>query len=331
LLPLAEFTYNNAQSASIGMSPFFANYGYHPRATLRVRTTETGTHDNPGAETLVERLRRVHAELRSALEQVQKAYKRSYDRRTQPAPPFKPGDLVWLNRKNINTTRPSQKFDTKRLGPFRVVKAVGDSKAAFELELPSQWRIHPVFHVSLLDPYRPNSIEERRQATPRPLEILDGDLEYEVSEVLDSKIARGKLLYLVDWKGYSPEERTWEPAENVTHASEAVATYHSRYPNRPSTKDIPTLGPRRSSARKEGSTVTDGVATGRNRNHMGATWGTAPAQGARRGYMDHGEATWIMARPHGPGQGCREHGGDSWTRSQSQVGVGGTEAGPQGI
>ena len=264
LLPLAEFTYNNAQSTSTGMSPFFANYGYHPRATLRVRTTETGVHDNPGAETLVERFRRVHAELRSTLEQAQKAYKRNYDRKAQPAPPFKLGDLVWLNRKNITTTRPSQKFDTKRLGPFKIIRIVGDSKTAFELELPSQWRIHPVFHVSLLDPYRSNSIEGRRQVTPPPPEVVDGELEYEVSEVLDSKIVRGRLLYLVDWKGYSPEERTWEPAANITHSDEAVATYHSRYPNRPSAKDIPTPKPRRSSVRKEGGTVTGRVATGRN-------------------------------------------------------------------
>jgi len=107
LLPLAEFTYNNARSASTGMSPFFANYRYHHWATLRVRTMETNTHHNPGAETLVKRLWRVHAELRSALEQAQKAYKRSYNRKTQPAPPFKVGDLIWLNRRNINTTRPS--------------------------------------------------------------------------------------------------------------------------------------------------------------------------------------------------------------------------------
>ena len=54
-------------------------------------------------------------------------------------------------------------------------------------------------------------------------------------------------------------------------------------------------------------------------------------RGARQRRREHGEATWTMARPHGPGQGCREHGGDSWNQSQSQVGVGGTGAGPQGI
>jgi len=86
--------YNNAQSASTGMSPFFANYGYNPQATLWVRIMGTSIHDNSGAETLVERLRRAYAKLRSTLEQTQKAYKRSYDKKAQPAPPFKVGDLV---------------------------------------------------------------------------------------------------------------------------------------------------------------------------------------------------------------------------------------------
>jgi hypothetical protein len=80
----------------------------------------------------------VHAKLRFTLEQAQKAYKRSYDKKAQPALPFKVGDLVWLNRRNINTTRPSRKFDSKCLGPFKIVKIVGDSKVAFELKLPPQ-------------------------------------------------------------------------------------------------------------------------------------------------------------------------------------------------
>ena len=123
---------------------------------------------------------------------------------------------------------------------------------AFELELPSQWRIHPVFHASLLDLYQANEIEGRKQITPQPPEIVDGMPEYEVEAVLDSKIQRGKLRYLVDWKGYGPEERTWEPAEHLTHTEEVVRTYHQQHPQRPSATDIPAPKPHRSSARKGG-------------------------------------------------------------------------------
>ena len=34
LLPLGEFAYNNALAASTGVSPFFANKGYHPNVTV---------------------------------------------------------------------------------------------------------------------------------------------------------------------------------------------------------------------------------------------------------------------------------------------------------
>jgi len=66
LLPLAEFVYNNAKSASTGMSPFYANYGYHPRATLKILPDQR--HENPAAETYINHVRRVHEELRGTLE-----------------------------------------------------------------------------------------------------------------------------------------------------------------------------------------------------------------------------------------------------------------------
>jgi hypothetical protein len=69
------------------------------------------------------------------------------------------------------------------------------------LELPQQMRIHPVFHVSLLDPYRPNTIARRAQLPASPI-ILEDSLEWEVAAVLDSRIRYGKLEYLVDWMGY---------------------------------------------------------------------------------------------------------------------------------
>ena len=74
LLPLAEFTYNNAKNSSMQKSLFYTNYGYHPRASLRVHT-EPSPYENPATESLVERLESVHKELRVELEQAQEAYK----------------------------------------------------------------------------------------------------------------------------------------------------------------------------------------------------------------------------------------------------------------
>ena len=126
------------------------------------------------------------------------------------------------------------------------MEVVRESKLAFRLDLPPNLNIHPVFHIHLLDPYHANTIEGRRQPPPPP-EIVAGEEEYEVREILDSRIARWKLEYLVDWKGYAEEERSWESAENVAGAADLVAAFHQRYPQCPSPHDIPRNVPRRSS------------------------------------------------------------------------------------
>ena len=68
LLPLAEFTYNNAKNSSTQMSPFYTNYGYHPCRSLRVHT-ELSTYENPAAESLIKWLEAVHNELCVGLKQ----------------------------------------------------------------------------------------------------------------------------------------------------------------------------------------------------------------------------------------------------------------------
>ena len=68
-------------------------------------------------------------------------------------------------------------------------------------------KIHPVFHVSLLEPYKDSTIPGQLQAPPPPIEV-DGAEEFEVSEILDSRINCGKLEYLIHWQGSEVHERT---------------------------------------------------------------------------------------------------------------------------
>ena len=64
-----------------------------------------------------------------------------------------------------------------------------------------------------------NKIRGRKQPAPPPPELANGESEYEVQGILDLRIQRRKLQYLVQRKGYGPEERTWEPAENPRRLS----------------------------------------------------------------------------------------------------------------
>jgi hypothetical protein len=97
--------------------------------------------------------------------------------------------------------------------------------------------VHPVFHVSMLEPSTPNSVPNRIQPPPPPV-IIDEEPEYEISEILDSKLDKRracKLLYLVRWSSYegTDEETLWIPANELGHASEIVSKFHLRYPSKP--------------------------------------------------------------------------------------------------
>ena len=100
-------------------------------------------------------------------------------------------------------------------------------------------------HVSLLEPYVPTLIPHRDIPPPPPIELSEGP-EYQVEAILDSKIMRNRLFYLVDWLGYTPNDRTWEPTENVTNTPELVQESHHHYPEKPSPSScIATRGTRR--------------------------------------------------------------------------------------
>ena len=115
------------------------------------------------------------------------------------------------------------------MGPFPIIGQVGSS--SYRLGLPSSIRIHPVFHVSLLEPYVANTFPRRVVAGPPPIEV-DGVLEFEVQAVVDSRIWRHKLQYLVDWVGYDASDRTWEPADALAN-TDAIANFHKNFPSRP--------------------------------------------------------------------------------------------------
>ncbi|MBW0483241.1 hypothetical protein O181_022956 [Austropuccinia psidii MF-1] len=87
--------------------------------------------------------------------------------------------MVWLSSKNIKSTRPTKKLSGRGLGPFPILKKV--SNHAYNLKFPSQWKyIHPVFHISLLEPVKTSKITNQNQE-PTPPIIIEEEEEWEVS------------------------------------------------------------------------------------------------------------------------------------------------------
>jgi len=88
-----------------------------------------------------------------------------------------------LNRKNLRTKRLMEKLDHKMFGPFVIKSKMGSR--AYEIELPERWDIHPVFHVSQLEPYRKEPVGRPQKIIPTT-DIVDNQPSYVVAEVVDS-------------------------------------------------------------------------------------------------------------------------------------------------
>ena len=96
-----------------------------------------------------------------------KAMELSAYRRRRPAPDLVPGQKVWLLRRHISTTRPSSKLNVSRLGPFAIIGPIG--RSTYKVLLPPSMKVHPVFHVSLLEPHVANTFSGRVVAAPLPI------------------------------------------------------------------------------------------------------------------------------------------------------------------
>ncbi|SAM00104.1 hypothetical protein [Absidia glauca] len=227
MLPIAQFAYNNSKHSSTNETPFHAVYGCHPR--LSVSLPRSNKHTTPATDRLA-KMNQVHLDMKDAILATQETHKKYYDQRTIPAPSYKIGDQVWLSTKNLKTQRPTKKLDHRRIGPFKITATIGTR--AYRLELPPTMHIHPVFHTNLLTPYQPDPIEGR-PPKPQPPTYVEDHYEYEVDFIVDSRIHRRRLQYLVHWKGYTSMDRTWEPLDNLDNATEAIEDFHRQHPERP--------------------------------------------------------------------------------------------------
>ena len=162
------------------------------------------------------------------MQYTQAKYIENSDAHRQPAPSLQPGDLVFLDTRNIQTTRPCRKLDNKNTVPFKIVQQVGTR--AYELELPGEMQLGTkVFHLSLLEPSRNDPLPGQINPPPPPVAVGDHE-EWEVEKIVDSRMHYRTLHYRVKWRGY--DDLIWEPWYHVWNNAQ-LAPYHERYPQRP--------------------------------------------------------------------------------------------------
>jgi len=232
LLPLAEFAYNNAPSATTGVSPFFTNKGYHPNLLVYPEQDIASSR----ARDFVVDLDKLQGTLKEEIAKAQMQYQPSANSHRQQLLDFQVGQSVFVKSQYFRTTRLLKKLSEKYLGPYKVIAQ--PSTQLFTLRLLDTMRaVHPVFHVSMLEPATPNTFQQRSEPLPAPI-IINGEPEYEISKIVDSKIDRQracKLLYKVIWLGYedTDNDSKWLLATELEHAKELVNDFHLKYPTKP--------------------------------------------------------------------------------------------------
>jgi hypothetical protein len=122
---------------------------------------------------------------------------------------FTLGQHVWLEGKNLPLSHRTIKLSPKRYSPFAITKLI--SPVASQLNLPTSWNIHPVFHNSLLTPFVETSAHSPNFMRPPP-DLIEGEAEYEVEAIRNHHYfgKNKKLQYLLKWKGYPEADNTWE-------------------------------------------------------------------------------------------------------------------------
>jgi len=178
-----------------------------------------------------EDMRQLHDTLQAEMTEAQLRHKEYYDAGRKPDLNLQSGDMVWLLPRNIRTTRPCKKLDYKKIGPFKILAKIGES--AYKLDLPPSIRIHNTFHISLLELYHDDKFSSQR-AQPLPPVIIEGEPEYELEQIIDSRLHYGKLQYRAKWTGYPPEhDKVWYPYEDFENAGIARQQLHQKYPRKP--------------------------------------------------------------------------------------------------
>ena len=228
LLPKIQFTINTAIAKATGVSPYYAERGRHPLTKLdmdnilRSRKTEVP----PSIDEFVAGIANIEHEVQERLVLTREWQQRG-DKKRRIVGNLSPGKFAYLSTEGITLPwdkhRTIKKLRQEFYGPFKILRQLGP--VSFELKLPPQSHIHPVFHAHLLKATdEPGFAMGKASSLPN---AADSD-EYTVESLVDVRGIQGKERYLVKWSGYPYEECTWEPKANLTNCQKILQRFHRK-------------------------------------------------------------------------------------------------------
>uniref|UniRef100_A0A0A9CM28 Integrase catalytic domain-containing protein n=1 Tax=Arundo donax TaxID=35708 RepID=A0A0A9CM28_ARUDO len=210
-LAWAEFFYNTSYQSSLKCSPFKVVYGRDPPS---LHAYEPGEARLPAVEQQMMDRDEFLAKIRDRLEQAQQYAKCQYDRKHREVT-FSVGQWVWvrlLHRPIASLdNRGRSKLGPRYFGPYKIIEQIGE--VAYRVDLPTQARLHDVFHVSLLKQFHGTPPE----APPTLPPIHHGRVCLSPKRVLKGRLARGRYEVLVHWKNFPATDTSWVDLEEFRH------------------------------------------------------------------------------------------------------------------
>ena len=208
LLPTVELVINSLPNSSTGFSPFYLNYGYEPITPVQLIKGD----EIANTESVASFAKRIASNWRLARENLERSVRlqaKYYDKRHRDVK-FQVGDLVLLSTRNLRMKGTPAKLQKRFVGPFQVLETIGQQ--AYKLALPEEWKIHPIFHVSLLRNWNAANVQEDQTVSQEDAPEIEEPF-WEVEKILRwRKVKMNKKIikqYLVLWRGFPVEEATW--------------------------------------------------------------------------------------------------------------------------
>lgn len=229
LLDSAQFCFNARKHFGTSKTPFEIVTGQQPLLPHTIDGVYKGK--SPRAYVFQKEWQRNLELARASLERASRHYKKYADKKRRDVE-FNEGDqvLVKILPENLRYLRgKDRRLLRKYEGPVTIVKKI--NRVAYKVDPPAWMKMHPVFHVSMLKPYRSDSEDAARNEPTRPCVSLK-PIKKRVAEALladrttrDNHKRCTRQEYLVKWMGLGDEENTWERMEDLNAFPELIRAY----------------------------------------------------------------------------------------------------------
>ena len=232
LLPMLQFSLNDAFCESTRSTPFRVLFGNDPVSPMRLISRQSQENLHPEQtitpseweEKTFEQISRVWEFIRENQERVAQRMKFRYDRNRQPLL-FEKGDLVLVSTRSHRLLEGYRKHRQRYVGPFVVEEKIHDNAYRLSGLPPGMPTTQNVEHLMLFKPSPPKFRSARSESANVP-DVIDDEFEWEVEKVLDERGTRRNLSFLVKWAN-SPQKQ-WLPLRSLNHCCRLLRDYYER-------------------------------------------------------------------------------------------------------